>query len=106
MDAIGEYFGCGYLQDVRAYSTSNPQVRFVIDTLQDHLVATLPHFDRYPLRSKKADDYAIFREGVLLMQRVNRRGKGGQVRWTSDDIADFFSLKMQIEEVRRYKGRR
>lgn len=111
---IKEYFGCGGLRPLKALTSpegihSNPRVYYSIDTLRDNLRKVLPHFDKYHLRSKKAHDYYIYRQAVLLRHKVASgdrviTGKCGFKRWTSADEQAFFALKEQLEEGRKFKG--
>jgi hypothetical protein len=61
-----------------------PQVRWVVINKPDciGLVALL---DRYPLRAKKARDYAIWREAVSEWSRIRRHS--GKQDWTKMPVA-------------------
>ena len=62
--AIQNYFGgIGYISKSNKAST----VEFRVSTLKDLVNVILPHFDKYPLISKKNLDYLLFKQIVLLM---------------------------------------
>jgi hypothetical protein len=62
--AIQNYFGgIGYVSKPNKAST----VEFRVSTLKDLVNIILPHFDKYPLISKKGIDYLLFKQIVLLM---------------------------------------
>lgn len=42
---------------------------FVISSLDDILSKIIPHFDNYPLNSKKLADYLLFKQIVMMMKR-------------------------------------
>lgn len=57
-------------------------------------------FDRYPLRAKKARDYAIWREAVIEWNVTGaRKGKACALNW-----GRMVELKAQLEAVRGYAG--
>lgn len=41
---------------------------FIISSVKDLINQVIPHFDNYPLISKKKADYELFKEIVLLMK--------------------------------------
>ena len=46
---------------------SNSTVEFRVNTLKDLVYVIIPHFDKYPLVSKKRLDFFFFKQIVLLM---------------------------------------
>lgn len=59
----------------------------------------VPLLDRYPLRSKKAKDYLVWREAVALKWRMN--GSHFMPQWY---IKHMEELERRIKTVRKYKG--
>ena len=53
--------------------------------------------DRYPLRSKKAAHYAIWRQAVEVWSGMPRRS------WGSRDWGPIIELKQQLEAMRQYR---
>jgi LAGLIDADG endonuclease len=79
LQEIATWTGCGIVLRVEAIQTdgrkSNPQVRWVVSRRME-LLKLVRLFDRYPLRAKKANDFAIWRQAVLLWM-----GTGGRARY-------------------------
>ena len=64
MEKIQNFFGSiGYLSK----PSNNSAVEFRVSTLNDITNVIIPHFDKYPLTTKKHADYLLFKEIVLLM---------------------------------------
>jgi hypothetical protein len=75
----------------------------------------VPFFDHFPLRTKKAAEYPIWREALFLCLEVSRRPPGytlprGQTRhgrfpiaWRADEVNRFLHLKSAIEQLRQYR---
>lgn len=64
IQVISQYFGgIGHVSKPNKAST----VEFRVNSLKDIVSVILPHFDKYPLLSKKRIDYLLFKQIVLLM---------------------------------------
>ena len=64
IQSIQEFFGTiGYVSKLNNSSA----VEFRVSTLKDLVDVILPHFDNYPLITKKHSDYLLFKQIVLLM---------------------------------------
>ena len=64
IQSIQDFFcGKGYVSK----PNKNLAVEFRISTLKDIVDVILPHFDNYPLITKKHSDYLLFKQIVLLM---------------------------------------
>lgn len=62
-------------------------------------LALLPILDKFPLRAKKARDYAIWREAVVYWQTAKRGN-----RWHGPrDNSRMIAFKEAIEAVRAYR---
>ncbi len=42
-------------------------MEFRISTLKDIVNVIIPHFEKYPLKTKKYSDYMIFKQVILFM---------------------------------------
>lgn len=61
---IQEYFGgIGYISN----PNKNSMVEFRVSTMKDIINVIIPHFDNYPLLTKKYTDYMFFKNIVKLM---------------------------------------
>jgi hypothetical protein len=65
-------------------------------THRHDLAQLVVHFDRYPLRTKKADSYAIWREMVLLKQQFRRVDRDGL-----EQLARRLSARERQRETKR-----
>ena len=64
MEKIQEFFGgIGYISP----ANNNLAVEFRVSTLNDIANVIIPHFDKYPLLTKKQADYILFKEIIILM---------------------------------------
>jgi hypothetical protein len=59
----GWWGGIGYISK----ANNNLAVEFRVSTLNDIANVIIPHFDKYPLLTKKQADYILFKEIILLM---------------------------------------
>ncbi len=61
------------------------------------LRAVLPHFDKYPLRAKKARDYDLWRQIALLQAATYQRAL------TGGRLAEARHLAKQLSSGKRFK---
>jgi NADH:ubiquinone oxidoreductase subunit K len=67
IESIQEFFGgIGYISKLNNTS-AQASVEFRVSTIKDIVGVILPHFDKYPLITKKYSDYLLFKQIVLLM---------------------------------------
>jgi hypothetical protein len=66
IENISKYFNnVGYISKP---NEKNLTVEFRVSTLKDLIETILPHFDKYPLKTKKHVDFLLFKDIVLLME--------------------------------------
>lgn len=98
---IQRFWGCGGL--IRSMRTrdekQHPAGILRVQRVEDVAGILVPHFDRYPLRAKKARDFVTWREGVALCLQVHRRKRtfrpgrrGNGYRWTLAEWKHFEEL--------------
>jgi len=97
--ACRDTLGIGNLYDHPAPRTGNgrPSSSWIVQSRADaeRLVTV---FDVFPLRSKKARDFAVWRRAVELAGTIPRGN-----RWTGPrDWSGMLALKDELEAVRRY----
>jgi hypothetical protein len=64
IQSIHKFFGyIGYISVVNKASV----IEFRVSTIKDLVDVIIPHFDKYPLLTKKHSDYLLFKQIVLLM---------------------------------------
>src|SRR5262245_42025220 len=119
---IQSYFECGGLrhQTSNQYPEQRPaflnvkdQCHYRVRRVHDLATIIVPHFDAHPLRAKKANDYRIWREGVLLIEETQRSGpiltgrgrsRGSWRKWTPERLAHFQTLHDALRAVRVYNS--
>lgn len=74
LEALKAFFGCGRISEnsrekARREGAPNAhdEVSFKVRDIESLVSRVIPHFDAFPLRSKKARDYGAWREGVMLL---------------------------------------
>lgn len=73
LDIIQQYFGCGYIR--RDYADKT--VKFEIRDHGELMSKIIPHFDEFPLLSKKQDDFELFKRIVQLIDSGKHLTKDG-----------------------------
>jgi hypothetical protein len=116
--SIQSYWQCGTLH----HGKPHPNVRNAKPTLVYNVTAItiliktiIPHFDQFPLRSKKARDFLIWRQCVMIMYSVQQRphighgglgrgrpGLGWNGKWTAEDREEMRQLESLLVSQRRY----
>ena len=110
---IQSYWRCGAIYfRKRPTSGSKPIVTYVVCTTPDLKNIVMPHFERFPLRAKKRNDFVIWRQGVELMAAIHaRRIRAGRVgarftgcvsKWSDAERQEFASLSDDLKARRRY----
>jgi hypothetical protein len=108
---IRAFWGVGTLGMRKESVKSSAATRFYISSAVDLMEIIVPHFDRYPLRAKKRNDFAVWRRGVELLYRVSRRPKigkagpgafGTEPKWTDAERAEFIMLIHDLEHIRAF----
>jgi len=68
MTQIKKFFGgIGYISN----PNKNTTVEFRVSTINDIVNVIIPHFDNYPLLTKKYSDYVLFKNIIKLMLKKN-----------------------------------
>lgn len=112
---IRSFWQCGtiHLSDNSRSKIPNakPVAIYAVQKTADLAGVVIPHFDRLPLRAKKRNDFAIWRQGVELMASVQARpaigrfGGGGVFpRWTEAEREEIRLLSARLSQVRQYAG--
>jgi hypothetical protein len=98
---IQEQTGCGRITGPYGYPPKKPFYRWSLDSFEDtrRMVELL---DRYPLRAKKAKDYAVWREAVLHRRDVPSPERNDKGHYVSRDWSRMLALKADLEAVRVY----
>ena len=68
---IRKFFGCGAIR----YSSSDHTYRYEVRSVRDIVKKILPHFEKYPLKGSKKEDFEKFREIVLMVHQNKHLSK-------------------------------
>lgn len=99
LDEIRDILGVGTTGVVSVQAGESGMAYWVATSRRD-CAALVCLFDRYPLRAKKARDYAIWREAVQEWCRLNpHRGPGGTNDWSR-----MAALRETLMGSRRYNA--
>jgi hypothetical protein len=116
INLIRSYWGCGtliYLHNTRIKTpNAKPVYNLNVSKLADIVNVVVPHYDRFPLRSKKRNDFEIFKQGVAMLRDAAERphpcrGVGwhaqkGTTKWLDSERDDFKRLVGQLNSSRVY----
>lgn len=103
--AIQDFFGgIGYVSKPNNSST----VEFRISTLKDIANVIIPHFNEFPLKTKKYSDYLLFKQVILLMLNKEHKTLEGlqqivNIRASlnlglSDELKEAFPLTAPVKK--------
>lgn len=93
--------GIGAIWASPARGATRPACNWRVERAADLAEIIIPLFDRYPLRSKKRLEYAIWR-GLVVNQYVNTLGgTATRVGATVEEHAAFQTAREKIRDIRR-----
>ncbi len=110
---IQSYWQCGSIYTIRRKKNAHlhkPEVKIEVfrhDQLENVLI---PHFERFPLFAKKRRDFEIWKEGVRMVNIVNRRKRhktgvsgrwGRSQKWLANEIEQFRFVHDEIRRIRK-----
>lgn len=111
---VQSYWGCGSLAEFRPtyakHLDCKPQSVYRVTNAPDLHRILVPHFDRYQLRAKKRNDYAIWREAVAMLyaiasRPVERDDLGGyHPKWSPSDFDYYRQLRTSLMDGKKYTG--
>jgi len=117
LEEIRDFLGVGTFYDrpERIHgpekTRSKPQLCYRVNITKHLAKVVVPNFERYPLRAKKRNDFAIWKQGVALLYRVWKRPmqsagyrKGTTRRWSVAQLDEFESLMMALREQRKFEA--
>jgi hypothetical protein len=112
---IMSFFQCGYVNAIPAPSkekfiNAKPMSRFSISKIRDLVQIVIPHFEKYQLRAKKAVDFSLWKEAVILhwnvtkLPRPRRKNNASnpRTRWTSEKLDVLKDIIRRIRKAREF----
>jgi hypothetical protein len=112
LEEIRAFLGVGVIYGHvtnQSQRNAKPQSAFWVHRAKDVNLVLVPHFEKYPLRAKKARDFHIWKQGAELVYRVRCRPRrslgrhGSAVRWTDAELAEFDTLASSLRQQRRFE---
>ena len=88
---IHAYFGCGAIR----FSKRDQMYKYEVRSIGDLITRIIPHFQKYPLRTTKAQDFEIFARACLLINQ----SKHLNVEYLTEIINE--SYLMNVSGLRR-----
>lgn len=109
LDYIRENLGIGKVLKHHRWKTKTPlqrhQADFSIRKAQQLQEVIIPLFDKYPLRTKKKNDYEIWRKIIMEFGWDGQHGWGvGQPRLTEKQWREAERLCQKLKDVRKFNG--
>jgi len=109
LDKLVAYFGAGTVREKPVSSKrrasvpgANPSVSLRVEDIDSLVEKVIPHFDRFPLQSKKSLDYALWRQLVVFIHQ-NLHGKKGWIRRFPEHVDNVVSLVGRIQDQRAFR---
>lgn len=101
-DYIHRTIGCGRTAKHRAgiSTTTRASVSWYCETIQDLAEVIVPLFDDFPLRTKKAKEFAIWRQLVMRRYRDTLGGRSNRLGVKSEYAATFQDAIQAIRHIR------
>jgi hypothetical protein len=103
---LAQFFGCGHVGDKKAPKSkpdANPQRIFRVDAKDQLLKIIVPHFERFPLHSKKARDFEIWKEIVRFVD-VELSGTKGWVRKFPEKLERLQEMCDALVATRQFRA--
>lgn len=96
MIKIKEFFGgIGYVSN----PNKNTTVEFRVSTISDIANVIIPHFDNYPLLTKKYSDYVLFKKIIELMLEKEHNTLEGRQKIVNIKASINLGLSNELKEA-------
>ena len=86
LQSIKSFFGVGVL----VIDPANNKVRYSVNSIEDLKNVIIPHFDKYPLQTKKYMDYSLFKSAVLLVKE--------RKHYTTEGLDEIVSIRASMNK--------
>jgi hypothetical protein len=104
---IQESLGCGKIYphavSRKARVKTKPGSMFRIRDVRDLTEIVVPLFDKYPLHSKKAREYPIWKKLLLLRYKEMIGRSPHNTPYSQEYCTEFDSAIMQLRAIRKYR---
>lgn len=102
---LASYFACGRIDNKKPScsqtTNTHPQKRFTVNRLEELIGVVIPHFEKYPLQSRKVHDFEVWKRIVLFVHQ-NLYGKKRWVKHYPTELAQIQEMCSELRSVRQY----
>jgi hypothetical protein len=112
LEKVQSYFGCGVLQgkrssrnspsNLRAGINPQPQFAFKIRKVGDLVNLVIPHFEAFPLQTKKSNDFVVW-EKIVEFAATELKGYKGWLRRHPEKVDELGRMCADLKEARKYR---
>ena len=110
LEWIRRVLNCGQIHVIQTPSTTKrscPLVVLQVNNTDSIMSTLLPLLTNNPLRAKKSRDFAIWTEGVKLLNRIKHKSfcgryADGKFKWSIEESSLFANLCARIKKIREY----
>ena len=115
LHTIQSFFQCGYIHYSRKptskVNNAKPVCMFHVGRISDLMLKIVPHYERYPLIAKKANDFDIWKPAVAIAYQVSLRKRirrsnhsnGTVPKWSDDEYEAFKTMMLDLKRQRNFK---
>jgi len=96
--------GATWRVQARPNGNGHPSIGFRVEQVEDLAEVVVPLFDRYPLHSKKAREFAIWRNLVRSQYTVTMGGYSQRTACSDEQNAAFDAGVQAIKEIRTWRA--
>jgi|SRR5579864_8644141 len=93
--------GCVH-HTTRKQGTINPTIAFIVEDIKDLTEVVIPLFDRYPLYTKKAKEYTIWKSIVIARYLTTLGGYSNRHSIPENERLAFHEALEAIKKIRTY----
>lgn len=113
LNQIKSFLGCGSVRHIKNYTHQKGfenrklQARFEVSSKKDLAEIIIPVFTQFPLRSKKALGFDIWKAAIefcyQIYKRKTRFGPTKKRKWKPDEVDYFLSLRKALKNTQEYE---
>lgn len=104
LEQLKEFFGCGMVSLSKKTKSSGKhdygQCGYHIIVPKDIVEKVIPHFENYPLQSKKQNDFMVWKEAVVTIKNAKDRKKSlfDRVVYTPEENERLVQISNKLKE--------
>lgn len=87
---------------IRDHGATNPAIAWVVEDIKDLAEVVIPLFDRYPLYTKKAKEYTIWKPIVIQRYLTTLGGYSNRRSIPEEERLAFYHALEAIKKIRTY----